>query len=232
MSKKRAHGYKHNNIHQLTEGLINNGYAMTEGPTKRKTWSPYDLKVIKPMTHNQKEMFREFMDGQNICAYGSAGTGKTYVAIYLALNDMLRKDTPTEKIIIVRSAVPTRSLGFTPGTLEEKAALYEAPYHDMFRDFLGKQNTYQNMKEAGLVEFCTTSYILDAQGKQPAPVAKGPYTATSTAQLTTLQPVNPVVDCDEYIKMIESLSVSFTLEVLDPSSNKLVTVYEEELFNL
>ncbi len=155
---KSRRGHNADNVYQLNEALVSNGRAYEEGP-KRKTWSQHDLKSVRPLTTNQQTMFNAFFEGQHICAHGTAGTGKSYVALYLALTDVLDRDTKTEKILIVRSAVPTRDLGHLPGTLEEKTALYEMPYADMFADFMGRKSTYQDMKEAGLVAFATTSYI-------------------------------------------------------------------------
>jgi phosphate starvation-inducible protein PhoH len=103
-------------------------------------------------------MFHDFFNGQHICAHGSAGTGKSFVAIFLALNELFRNED-INKIIIVRSAVPTRDMGFMPGTLEEKEMHYELPYQEMFAYFLGRKSSYQDMKDAGIVKFCTTSYV-------------------------------------------------------------------------
>jgi len=143
---------------ELTEALIRNGKAMEDGP-KRKTWSIHDLKQIKPLTQRQEDMFHDFFAGKHICAHGAAGSGRTYVAVFLALNEILRNDSKMQRIILVRSAVPTRDLGFMPGTLQEKIALYEMPYIDIFADLVGRYTTYHDMKNAGLVEFWTTSFI-------------------------------------------------------------------------
>lgn len=159
MSRKRAlKANARNNVFQLQEALYANGRAVTEGP-KRKTWSRHDLEDVKPLTPAQREMIYDYAQGLNITASGSAGTGKTFIALYLALNDVLNPETDTERIIIVRSAVPTREMGHMPGTLEEKVALYEAPYKDIFHDLMGRASTYQDMKDARLVDFQTTSYI-------------------------------------------------------------------------
>lgn len=160
MSRKRvqkAHT-RNANVYQLERALVENGRAWEDGP-KRKTWTQRDLNAITPLTFPQREMFEAFIDGQNIVAHGSAGTGKTYVAIFLALNEVLNPKSDVNRILIIRSAVSTRDVGHLPGTLEEKTALYEMPYKDMFRDFIGRPSTYQDMKEAGLVEFGTTSFV-------------------------------------------------------------------------
>jgi phosphate starvation-inducible protein PhoH len=139
------------------EVISNNQKAIQEGP-KKKRWSSHDLRRIKPLTATQEDMFQAWFEGDHLCAHGYAGTGKTFLALYLGLYELLeRKDQ--QRIIIIRSAVPTRDLGFTPGTLEEKAALYELPYHDICHELLGRHSTYQDMKDARLIEFMTTSYI-------------------------------------------------------------------------
>jgi phosphate starvation-inducible protein PhoH and related proteins len=158
MSKRRAAG-RNADVIELSEALLKNGKAMHEGPTKRKNWTLHDLKQIKPLTPTQQDFFHDFLTGQHICAHGSAGTGKTYLAVFLALNELLRKDSPIDQIIIVRSAVATRDVGFLKGTLEEKTAPFELPYKDMFADLLGRWSSYDDMKEAGKVIFTTTSYI-------------------------------------------------------------------------
>ena len=158
MSKKRR-SENHEHLKFLEATLSLNGMAYTEGPTKRKTWSIHDLKSIRALTENQQLMFNGFADGFNIFAHGAAGTGKTYLALYLALSEVLRVDHKQKKIIIVRSAVPTRESGFLPGSLEEKMAIYEAPYRDICADLVGRFSTYDNMKEAHIIEFQSTSYL-------------------------------------------------------------------------
>lgn len=158
MSKKRQNGRKakDNQIEELTTALCHNGKAIEEGPKKKK-WSIHDLKTIKPLTPAQEDMFHAWINKDHIAAHGSAGTGKTFIGLYLALNDLLH--FRQNKIIIVRSAVPTRDVGFLPGDLDDKVQYYETPYHDIFHELVGRKSTYKDMKDAGLVEFMTTSYI-------------------------------------------------------------------------
>lgn len=157
MSRKRR-SVSHNNVVELTQALYLNGRAIQEGP-RRKHWSKHDLRFIKPLTPTQGDMFQDWMNGMNIVAHGSAGTGKSYVALYLALNEYLKPESEYEHIVIVRSAVPTRQLGFMPGSLDEKVALYETPYRDILAELVGKNSTYDDMKEAGVINFMTTSFI-------------------------------------------------------------------------
>lgn len=157
MSRKRA--AKHNNVYNLEDALVNNVRAIQEGPTRRKTWSLHDLKQVKPYTPPQTEMIYDFMQGKNLVAHGSAGTGKSFIASFLALNAILDPTTDQNQIIIVRSAVPTREVGHLPGTIEEKMAVYEEPYVEIFAELMGRHNTYHDMKEAGKVKFVSTSFI-------------------------------------------------------------------------
>lgn len=156
--KTKARNLAANNVVELTQALILNGQAIQEGP-KRKTWSKHDLKYVTPLTPSQHDMFDSFENGQNILAHGSAGTGKSFVALYLALRELVSFESPYDRIVIVRSAVPARDVGFLPGTLEEKNAVYEQPYRDILHDLFGRKSTYDDMKAAGKIDFVTTSFI-------------------------------------------------------------------------
>lgn len=158
MSKRKRNGHHNAEIERLANALVLNGSAVSDGP-RRKKWTRHDLKAIKPLTPAQEEMFHDWFNGQNIIACGSAGTGKTFIAVFLALNEILRQDAEQQRIIIVRSAVPTRDVGFMPGTLEEKTALYELPYHEIFGELMGRYSSYEDMKNVGVVEFLTTSFV-------------------------------------------------------------------------
>ena len=155
MARKRRNG-RQAELEYLEMALCLNGRAIEEGP-RRKHWSMHDLKTINPLTPTQEDMFHSWYNGNNICAHGSAGTGKTFLAFYLALTEVLAKRQT--RIILVRSAVPTREVGFLPGTLEEKLMQYEQPYHDILWELVGRPSTYRDMKEAGLIEFHSTSFL-------------------------------------------------------------------------
>jgi len=118
----------------------------------------FAMKRIQPLTLAQDDLFQAYHAGQNIAAIGSAGSGKTYIALYLALQDVLEAED-YDKVIIVRSAVQARDQGFLPGTLKEKEAYYEAPYVEIASDLFERGDAYGILKHKGQVEFMTTSNI-------------------------------------------------------------------------
>jgi phosphate starvation-inducible protein PhoH len=163
MSKKRDRQSRKGNRYEafLENALLANGEARANGP-QRKKWSNHDLKTIRPKTDNQEEMFHAWQNCMHVCAYGTAGTGKTFLALYLAMREVFSASTPVDKIKIVRSVVPTRDVGFLPGDLEEKISVYEGPYRDICAELVGRDSTYDDMKAAGLIEFVSTSFIRGA----------------------------------------------------------------------
>ena len=82
------------------------GIGMTAKQLKRKKPINTDFLVdIEPLTENQEKFFKAYSKGQSIFSYGCAGTGKTFIALYNALKDVLNEYTPYKKIYIVRSLV-------------------------------------------------------------------------------------------------------------------------------
>ena len=144
----------------------NIGVGMSAKQMRRKKPINTDLMVdINPLTDNQKKFFDEYKSGMNMFAYGAAGTGKTFIALYHALRDVLDSETPYDKVYIVRSLVSTREIGFLPGDHEDKAALYQIPYKNMVKymfelpteaDF---EMLYGNLKTQGTISFWSTSFI-------------------------------------------------------------------------
>lgn len=157
MSKRRI-ARRRKDIEFLEESLKQNGKAQLEGP-KRKKWSEHDLKTIRPLTPAQEDLFHAFFNYDHICAFGTAGTGKTYLAFYLAFNEIFNPKSHQDRIVVVRSVVPTRDIGFLPGDLDEKVSVYETPYKDICADLIGRSSTYDDMKNAGLIQFMPTSFI-------------------------------------------------------------------------
>lgn len=121
--------------------------------------SIYELRRIQPMTKNQERVFDAFEQGKNLEIHGYAGTGKSFISIYLALKNVLTGKSDCNKIIIIRSAVPSRNIGFLKGSLEEKEAIYEEPYAEICDDLFSRSNAYNALKLRGVLEFTTTSYL-------------------------------------------------------------------------
>ena len=124
-----------------------------------------DLVKIEPITDNQKLVFDSYAKGQHQFMFGSAGTGKTFISLYLALSEVLRDDTKYDKVVLVRSLIPTREIGFLPGDEEDKAALYQVPYQNMVQ-FMFEQpneqsfnNLYDRLKGQGTLFFLSTSFL-------------------------------------------------------------------------
>ena len=136
------------------------GVGMTAKQMKRKRPINSDLlNKIEPITDNQKILFDNYKEGKNIFAYGAAGTGKTFVALSLALEDVLDKEVPYDKCVIVRSIVPTRDIGYLPGDEEEKKDAYTGPYRSICSELFQSADAWTKLKQAGTVQFMSTSFI-------------------------------------------------------------------------
>ena len=119
-----------------------------------------DLKTFDPLTNNQKLFFDAYKRGDYFVAlHGVAGTGKTFCALYKALEEVLDKSNPFHKIIIVRSAVQSRDMGHLPGDVAEKMEIYQQPYQQICHTLFGRKDAYQRLEEQGYVEFISTSFI-------------------------------------------------------------------------
>lgn len=119
----------------------------------------FTLKKIEPLTQNQKLTFEAYAKDRNLLLHGIAGTGKSFISLYLSLQQILNSTDKYKKIIIVRSVVPTRDMGFLPGNNKEKTKVYEAPYFAIFSELFGRGDAYEYMKSKGFVEFISTSFI-------------------------------------------------------------------------
>ena len=123
-----------------------------------------DLVKIEPVTDNQKVVFESYKKGKNQFLYGCAGTGKTFVTLYLAMQEVLRNDTPYDRVVMVRSLIPTREIGFLPGDEEDKA-LYQVPYSNMVQFMFKQPNEqafsmlYDRLKTQGSFYFLSTSFL-------------------------------------------------------------------------
>lgn len=109
---------------------------------------------ISPKTENQRRVFEST---KNQLLHGCAGTGKTFISLYLALRELAYGSA--ENIVIIRSAVPTRKIGYLPGNEAEKAKVYEQPYIGIFQELFDRGDAYELLKKLGVIKFITTSHI-------------------------------------------------------------------------
>lgn len=117
-------------------------------------------KDIKPKTDNQMAVWEAYKDDQNILIHGVAGTGKSFILLYLALKEMLSTRSEIERVYVVRSIVPTRDIGFLPGDLDEKISVYSEPYRAIVAElFPDIENAFDMLQLQGKLLFVPTSYI-------------------------------------------------------------------------
>jgi len=118
-----------------------------------------DLLTIQPITDNQRKTYEAYKDNKHLLLHGIAGTGKTFLSLYLALEEVLDPSTVYDDVFIVRSVVSTRDIGFLPGDEQEKVSIYEAPYRSICRELFGMKDSYDALKQQGNVKFMSTSFI-------------------------------------------------------------------------
>ena len=139
--------------------------GLTKRQMKRKPINSGYLTQIKPLTPSQEKVFDAFNKQKNLFMYGAAGTGKTFIGMYLALQQILDERSAYDKLYIVRSLVPTREIGFLPGDHDDKAELYQIPYQNMVRymfkmpDDASFDMLYANLKAQETISFWSTSFL-------------------------------------------------------------------------
>lgn len=117
------------------------------------------LLTYEAITQNQKIAYDSWDDGDHLVLCGSAGTGKTFIGMYLALADVLDKSYEQDKLVIVRSVVPTREMGYLPGSIEEKVDAYTAPYRAIATELFNEKQAYDMLETQGAISFMSTSFI-------------------------------------------------------------------------
>lgn len=119
----------------------------------------FELRHVQPLTTNQSIMFEAYDAGYHLMLHGYAGTGKTYISLYKSLKELLTQSSPYYRIVIVRSVVPSRDMGFLPGSIKEKTRIFEEPYKEICDDLLSRGDGYDILKMKGMIEFTTTSFL-------------------------------------------------------------------------
>ena len=119
-----------------------------------------DLNVFEPLTANQKLFFEAYKKKfKFIALHGVAGTGKTFCALYKALEEALDRGNPIHKVVVVRSAVQSREIGHLPGDAEDKMEVYKQPYKQICETLFSRRDAWDRLEEQNHIEFISTSFI-------------------------------------------------------------------------
>lgn len=118
----------------------------------------FKLRTCVPITQTQQQTFESFDHGDNLLLHGLAGTGKTFISMYLALREVLEEHN-YKQVIVIRSVVPTRDIGFLPGNAKEKSKVYEGPYYAICNELFGRGDAYDILKAKNTIDFMTTSFL-------------------------------------------------------------------------
>lgn len=114
-------------------------------------------KPVKPKTLGQEKYVQAIRDNTIVIGVGPAGTGKTYLAVAMAVSAFRAKEV--NRIILTRPAVEAgEKLGFLPGDLQQKVDPYLRPLYDALFDMLGAEN-FQRYQEKGNIEVAPLAYM-------------------------------------------------------------------------
>lgn len=113
--------------------------------------------VIKPKTTTQEKYYKATQNNDIVFAIGPAGTGKTYLAVAIAVAAL--KNNLVDRIILTRPAVETgESLGFLPGDLKEKIQPYLAPLNDALFEMISPEK-HQKLYDKNIIEILPLAYM-------------------------------------------------------------------------
>lgn len=196
---------------------------------------------IKPKSANQAKLVKAIYDFDLVFALGPAGTGKTYIAVAMAVRALKRKEV--KKIIVTRPAVEAgESLGFLPGDMKEKIDPYIRPIYDALSDMI-EPDKLKAYEESGIIEIAPLAYmrgrtlnnafiLLDeAQNTTPMQLkmfmtrlgngSKMIITGDKTQIDLPTKQKSGLIDALEILKDVKSIS-SITLDAKDVTRHPLV----------
>lgn len=130
---------------------------MAKAQRKSNTPAPMVKQKFEPLTHNQSIAFDEWSKGQNLMLLGTAGSGKTFLALNFACDELEKERV--KKVIIIRSSVASRDPGFLPGTLGDKARIYEEPYFPIMDQLYERNGAYLALKNKGSIVFSLSGFL-------------------------------------------------------------------------
>lgn len=126
---------------------------------KSKKQQNNGLKIlpVTGKTSNQKLFFQRYKNYQVISLSGYAGTGKTFCALAQACKSI--ENGEFQEVLIIRSAVPSRDIGFMPGNKKEKMGVYENPYISICSKLYGRGDAYSVLKQKEMIKFESSSFL-------------------------------------------------------------------------
>lgn len=138
-----------------------------EAPTQQQQQKSQSLKIklddlttIQPKTEMQRRFFEAYQRGHYfMCLHGVAGTGKSYIALYKALEEVLDRNSSYTKVVVIRSAVQGRDMGHLPGNVDDKMEVYIQPYRQIAAELFKRKDAWDRLCEQGHAEFLSTSFI-------------------------------------------------------------------------
>lgn len=119
---------------------------------------PQDLREFQPLTKNQEEFFNLYENSEFTALHGVAGTGKTFIALYKSLEDILSKSI-YKKLIIIRSCVQSRDIGYLPGDEKDKMDRYALPYKQICSSLFENKDAWTILEDSNVIEFMSTSFL-------------------------------------------------------------------------
>lgn len=128
------------------------------GYTQLDTNHGLKLNPISPLTINQSKIINSFNHGKDLLVHGTAGTGKTFIGSFLALNSIITHEQ-YDKLVIFRSTVSTRDMGFLPGGKKEKTREYETPYIEICSELFGRGDAYAILEQKKIIQFEPTAFL-------------------------------------------------------------------------
>ena len=153
------------NAIQRREELIDQTEHMTQHQPKTGATNALRIKLdhlqtFSALTPNQEKFFELYRGGAYcIGLFGSPGVGKSFLAMYRAIEEVLDRSTPYKQVVVIRSTVPSREIGFLPGTEEEKIAIYELPYREIAQTLFNRPDAWDRLKEQGYARFISSSFV-------------------------------------------------------------------------
>jgi phosphate starvation-inducible PhoH-like protein len=156
MSRLRT-PFDRNDIARLAEGLAAHGPLSVSPETDVQVALPGSKKVIRPRSEGQRRYVKAIRENDVVIGIGPAGTGKTYLAVALALDALFKKRA--RRIVLARPAVEAgESLGFLPGDLQEKVDPYLRPLYDALEDMIPSDRVRRALEDL-TIEIAPLAYM-------------------------------------------------------------------------